>query len=168
VPIEPLIRRATVADTARIRALRLEMLADAPLAFIERLDEAAARPHAQFRARLAERVGDPAAVQLVADADGQIVAQAGALAQPGNPVTSLIFAVFISPPWRGTGLLARLLDAVGDWSRGIGRPTLELEVVTSNQRAIKAYGRAGFVDTGVRSRHPTIPVLTEMVMSRAA
>jgi GNAT superfamily N-acetyltransferase len=168
VPNEPMIRRATVEDTARIRALRLEMLADAPLAFIERLDEAAARPHAQFRQRLAERVTDPGAVQLVADAAGRIVAQAGALAQAGTPSVSLIFAVFVSPPWRQTGLLARLLDAVGEWSRDAGRPTLELEVVTSNARAIKAYGRAGFVDTGIRSRHPTIPVLTEMVMSRAA
>jgi GNAT superfamily N-acetyltransferase len=168
VPIEPLIRRAAVTDTARIRALRLEMLADAPLAFIERLDEAAARPHAQFRQRLAERVRDPNAVQLVAEVDGRIVAQAGALAQPGTPAVSLIFAVFVSQPWRRTGLLPRLLDAIGDWSRQLGRPVLELEVVTSNLRAIKAYGRAGFVDTGIRSRHPTIPVLTEMVMSRAA
>jgi GNAT superfamily N-acetyltransferase len=168
VPVEPVIRPAALTDTARVRALRLEMLADAPLAFIERLDEAAARPHEQFRQRLAERVHDPASVQLVADAAGRIVAQAGALAMPGTPDVSLIFAVFISPQWRGSGLLPRMLDAVGDWSRAAGRYTLELEVVTSNARAIRAYGRAGFVDTGVRSRHPTIPVLTEMVMTRAA
>jgi GNAT superfamily N-acetyltransferase len=164
----PLIRPATPADAARVRALRLEMLADAPLAFIERLDEAASRPHEQFRAKLAERAQDPHAVHLIADANGRIVAQAGGLAMPGAPTVSLIYAVFISPPWRGSGLLNRLLDAVGEWSRTSGRPTLELEVVTSNARAIRAYGRAGFVDTGVRSRHPTIPVLTEMVMTRAA
>lgn len=168
MPVEPAIRPATLADTARVRALRLEMLADAPLAFIERLDEAAARPHDQFRERLAERVRDPFSVQLVADAEGRIVAQAGALAMPGTPDVSLIFAVFISPPWRGQGLLGRMVDAVGDWSRAAGRPRLELEVVTSNARAIRAYGRVGFTDTGVRNRHPTIPVLTEMVMSRAA
>ena len=164
----PVIRPATLADTARVRALRLEMLADAPLAFIERLDEAAGRPHTQFRERLAERVRDPDAVHLVADAEGRIVAQAGALALPGAPGVSLIYAVFISAPWRGTGLLGRMLEQVGAWSRAAGRPTLELEVVTSNARAIRAYGRIGFVDTGMRSRHPTIPVLTEMVMSRAA
>jgi GNAT superfamily N-acetyltransferase len=168
VPGKPLIRPAALADAARIRALRLEMLADAPLAFIERLDEAAGRSHEQFRARLAERVGDPGSVQLVAEADGRIVGQAGALAAPGTPGVSLVFAVYISPPWRGTGLLARLLDALGEWSRAAGRPTLELEVVTSNERAVRAYGRVGFVDTGLRTRHPTIPVLTEMVMTRAA
>jgi len=168
VTLVPVIRPATLADTARVRALRLEMLADAPLAFIERLDEAAGRPHTQFRERLAERVSDPDAVHLIADADSRIVAQAGALALPGVPGVSLIYAVFISAPWRGTGLLDRLLDQVGAWSRAAGRPTLELEVVTSNARAIRAYGRVGFVDTGVRSRHPTIPVLTVMVMTRSA
>jgi GNAT superfamily N-acetyltransferase len=168
VPETPLIRPATVGDTARIRALRLEMLADAPLAFIERLDEAAARPHGQFRAKLAERLRDPGARQLVADADGRIVAQAGALAVPTTPDVSLIYAVYISPPWRRTDLLAGLLDALADWSRAVGRRTLELEVVTSNVRAVRAYGRVGFVDTGVRTPHPTIPALTEMVMTRAA
>jgi ribosomal protein S18 acetylase RimI-like enzyme len=45
---------------------------------------------------------------------------------------------------------------------------LELEVVTSNLRAIRAYQRLGFVDTGRRARHPTVPVLTELTMTRPA
>ena len=36
-----------------MRALRLEMLADAPLAFLETVAEAAARPHADYAARIA-------------------------------------------------------------------------------------------------------------------
>ena len=37
------------ADAARMRALRLEMLADSPLAFLETLAQAAARPHDDYR-----------------------------------------------------------------------------------------------------------------------
>jgi ribosomal protein S18 acetylase RimI-like enzyme len=163
------IRRATGADAARLRALRLEMLADAPLAFIERLDEAAARPHEQFRARLVSRFTGADGVQFVADAGGgPLVGQAGGMVVGQFPGVTLIFAVYVTPAWRRTGVLDELMDNVGAWSRAAGRHTLELEVVTSNTRAIRAYRRLGFVDTGRRARHPTIPVLTELVMRRDA
>jgi GNAT superfamily N-acetyltransferase len=162
-----LVRRVAPGDAARVRALRLEMLADAPLAFIERLDEAAARPHEQFRARLADRAGGDEAAQFVAEVDGRLVAQAGGYGV-GKSGTSLLYAVYVSPPWRRTGLLEQLVEAVAGWSRAAGRPVLELEVVTSNLRAIRAYQRLGFVDTGRRAGHPTVPVLTELTMTRPA
>jgi GNAT superfamily N-acetyltransferase len=162
-----LVRRVAPTDTARVRALRLEMLADAPLAFIERLDEAAARPHELFKARLAERTVRGDTALFVAETDGRLVAQAGGHAAD-RAGTGLLYAVYISPPWRRTGLLERLVEAVSAWSRAAGRPVLELEVVTSNLRAIRAYQRLGFVDTGRRTRHPTVPALTELVMSRRA
>ena len=57
-----------------MRALRLEMLADAPLAFIERLDEAVAQPHERFRARLAQRaVGNDNAQFVAENARGAII-----------------------------------------------------------------------------------------------
>ncbi len=165
---DAVVRRVTLDDVGMARALRLEMLADAPLAFIETIDQAAARPHAQFRARLSQHISGPLQAQFVAEADGRLVGQAGGYAPPGTDGVTLIFAVYLSPQWRGTGLLARLVDAVADWSRAAGRPTLELEVVLGNERAMRAYRRLGFVDTGLRARHPTIPVLTEMKMSRPA
>jgi ribosomal protein S18 acetylase RimI-like enzyme len=163
-----LVRRVAPADAARVRALRLEMLADAPLAFIERLDEAAARPHEQFRARLAERATGDEATHFVAEVDGRFVAQAGGYAIGQADGISLLYAVYVSPSWRRTGLLERLVDAVAGWSRAAGRPVLELEVLTTNARAIRAYRRLGFEDTGRRAPHPTVPVLTELVMTRSA
>jgi GNAT superfamily N-acetyltransferase len=162
------VRRVTHADAARVRALRLEMLADAPLAFLERLDEAAARPHEQFRARLATRSDGYIAAQFVADVGGRLVGHAGGMAVPHRPETSLVFAVYVSPGFRGSGVLGQLVEAVAEWSRSAGRPVLELEVVTGNHRAIRAYQRIGFVDTGRRAPHPTISVLTEQVMARSA
>jgi GNAT superfamily N-acetyltransferase len=164
----PTVRRVTLADTAMARALRLEMLADAPLAFIERLDEAAAKPHHVFRSMIAERsVGDDAAI-FVAAADGRLVGQAGGWTPPGSTGVTVIFAVYLAPSWRRTGLLDRLVDAVAGWSVAAGRPVLELEVVNGNHRAVRAYQRLGFVDTGQRSRHPRIPVLSELRMRRTA
>jgi RimJ/RimL family protein N-acetyltransferase len=162
------VRRVTVADTAMARALRLEMLADAPLAFIERLDEAAAKPHQAFRAMIAERAEGDAAAIFVAAADGRLVGQAGGWRPPGSSGLSMLFAVYLTPAWRGAGLLGRLVDAVAGWSAAAGRPVLELEVASHNRRAIRAYQRLGFTDTGQRIRHPRIPELTEWRMIRPA
>ena len=65
------VRRVRPADAARMRALRLEMLADAPLAFLETLAEAAARPHAEYGARIAEiSFGDEVAQFVAAHPTG--------------------------------------------------------------------------------------------------
>lgn len=164
----PVVRRVTVADTAMARALRLEMLADTPLAFVERLEEAVARPHAAFRSTLAERAEGNATALFVAAADRRLVGQAGGWTAPGRPDVTVVFAVYISPDWRGAGLLSRLVEAVADWSVAAGRPVLELEVASFNDRAIRAYRRLGFTDTGRPVRHPRIPLLTERMMRRPA
>jgi GNAT superfamily N-acetyltransferase len=163
------VRRVTATDAAKVRALRLEMLADSPLAFIERIDEAAARPHDQFCARIAANAAGSQASQYIAvTEDGRVVGQAGGHPSTRDRSATVIFSVYISPPWRGNGVLARLVEAVAGWSQSIGRPVLELEVVVGNDRAVHAYEKLGFVDTGVRSAHPTVPTLTELTMRRAA
>lgn len=162
------VRRVRPSDAAHVRALRLEMLADAPLAFLETVAQAAARSHADHVARIAENsVGDLAA-QFIAVADGRLVAHAGGTAIAEEPGVTVIFAAYVTPAWRGKGLVAALVDAVGAWSRRVGRPDLMLEVVVGNDRAVRAYERVGFVDTGVRLPHPTIPTLTELQMRRPA
>ena len=57
------------------------------------------------------------------------------------------------------------VDAIAIFYRG-GRPELLLEVVVGNGRAVRAYEKLGFADTGVRLPHPTVPVLTELQMRR--
>ncbi|MBQ1024325.1 GNAT family N-acetyltransferase [Micromonospora sp. C95] len=162
------IRRVEPADAARMRALRLEMLADAPLAFLETIAEAAARPHAEYAARVARVSAGPDTAQFVADPGGRLVGHAGGMAHPTEPGVTVLYAVYITPEWRRTGLLADLVSGVAGWSRACGRPELMLEVVVGNDRACRAYQRLGFVDTGVRVPHPNIPALRELQMRRAA
>ncbi|GIJ75671.1 Protein N-acetyltransferase, RimJ/RimL family [Micromonospora phaseoli] len=162
------IRRVGLADAARMRALRLEMLADAPLAFLETIAEAAARPHAEYAARIAQVSTGTENAQFVADPGGRLVGHAGGITHPAEPAVTVLYAVYITPPWRGTGLLAELVDAVSAWSRACGRHELMLEVVVGNDRAYRAYQRLGFVDTGVRVPHPHIPALRELQMRRPA
>lgn len=160
------VRRVTVEDAARMRALRLEMLADSPLAFLETLAEAAARPHAEYRRRIEQVAAGDQQAQFVAERDGRLIGHAGGAQRPADPASTVIFAVYVTPSCRGTGVLGRLVDAVADWSRAAGRPRLVLEVVTGNERAIRAYGRLGFTSTGETQPHPRIPTLTELTMVR--
>ncbi|MEU8299340.1 GNAT family N-acetyltransferase [Micromonospora sp. NPDC048909] len=167
-PRQAEIRRVRPADAARMRALRLEMLADAPLAFLETVADAAARPHAEYAARIAYTSAGSETAQFIADPGGRLVGHAGGTVTPIEPGLTVIYAVYVTPTWRGNGLLAELVDAVAAWSRECGRPELMLEVVVGNDRAYRAYQRLGFVDTGVRVPHPTIPALTELQMRRPA
>src|SRR3954469_22227905 len=90
------VHRVTPADAARMRALRLEMLADSPLAFLETLAQAAARPHDAYRARVAQAAaGDQMAQFLVEPcAGGRLVGQAGGTVLPEEPGTTVVFAVY--------------------------------------------------------------------------
>jgi predicted GNAT family acetyltransferase len=151
-----------------MRALRLEMLADTPLAYLETLADAAARPHTEYASRIARNASGDQCAQFVAEIGGRFVGHAGGVAVVEEPKVTVIFAVYVTPARRGTGVLAQLVDGVAAWSREAGRPELLLEVVVGNERAMRAYERLGFVDTGVRLPHPNIPVLTELQMRRPA
>ncbi|MEV0001214.1 GNAT family N-acetyltransferase [Micromonospora sp. NPDC050980] len=167
-PIPTTVRRIRPEDAARMRALRLEMLADAPLAFLETVAEAAARPHADFAARVTTVSRGDHTAQFVADPGGRLVGHAGGTAAPDEPGLTLVYAVYVTPARRGSGLLAALVEAVAAWSRACGRSELMMEVVVGNDRAYRAYQKLGFTDTGVRVRHPRVPALRELQMRRPA
>ncbi|GGQ42666.1 GNAT family N-acetyltransferase [Couchioplanes azureus] len=180
------VHRVTPGDAARMRALRLEMLADSPLAFLETLAQAAARPHADYRRRivqassgvqLAQFVADPAPRRGAGPDDrtgggagpgDRLIGHAGGTVLPEDPAATVVFAVYVTPAHRGRGVLASLVEAVAEWSLSVGRRELMLEVVIGNDRAVRAYERLGFEDTGVRVPHPVVPGLQELQMRRRA
>src|SRR2546423_13986238 len=97
------VRRVRPEDAARVKAIRLEMLVDSPLAFLERIDEAAALPHAEYRARIARRATDPDNAQFIAEEGGRIIGHAGGGAPPDSTRTPGIFAAYATPGRRGDG-----------------------------------------------------------------
>ena len=189
------VHRVTPDDAGRMRALRLEMLADSPLAFLETLAQAAARPHADYKRRIVQASTGGQLAQFVADpggrlnghtgggrltshagggplvghtGGGRLIGHAGGTVLPEDPGATVVFAVYITPAQRGRGVLAALVDAVAEWSVAMGRDELMLEVVVGNDRAVRAYERLGFEDTGLRVPHPVVPGLRELQMRRRA
>ncbi len=53
----------------------------------------------------------------------------------------------IVPEFRGRGLSVGLADALSERARSLGLRSLQLEVLTQNERAVKAYQRAGLTAT---------------------
>ena len=160
------VRRVTPADAARMRALRLEMLADSPLAFLETVAQAAARSHEGYRQRIAQSSTGSQVAQFIADVDGRLIGHAGGTVLPEDPAVTVVFAVYLTPAYRGGKVLTELIEAVAQWSRDSARNDLMLEVVVGNDRAVRAYEKLGFADTGERVPHPVLPALTELRMRR--
>ena len=165
---ETTIRRVRTEDAGRARALRLEMLADTPLAFLTTLAEAAAKPHDEFVGRITRAAAGTQIGHFVAVSGKQLVGQVIAVESPTDDDITMLFAVYVSPSHRGSGVLVGLVEAAAAWSRECGRNRLELEVVSTNARATRAYQKIGFQALGDPIPHPTILTLTEQVMGRVA
>jgi GNAT superfamily N-acetyltransferase len=162
------IRRVTERDAGAVRALRIEMLADSPLAFVTTLAEVAEHKHDEYVGRCVRAATGHQHAQYVAQADRLLVGQIGAYAHPADPDTTMLASIYVSPSHRGNGTLGALFKTAAAWSRDSGRSRLELEVVTTNERAVRAYQKLGFVPVGETMQHPTIPTMREQRMGRPA
>lgn len=147
-----------------VRELRLEMLADTPLAYVETLQTAEAAPDEEWKFR-ARRCSEPQSIGLAAvDDSGRWVGTMSAfVADDGRP---LLVGVYVSPPVRGTGVADLLLDQIEAWATAVGGTALTLEVHESNTRAQAFYVKRGYVATGDTVPYPLDPTQRELVMVR--
>lgn len=159
------IRQVHIDDGPRLWALRLEMLADAPLAYLDTLDRAVARGLREYHHRVEAWVTEPDRRLFVAERDTALVGHLGAVDERGH--TGLVMA-YVSPEARGRGVLKGLVDAAAEWSKGTGRSELLLEVMERNHRAVRAYQKLGFSVTGNRHPHPYLAPFMELEMTRPA
>jgi ribosomal protein S18 acetylase RimI-like enzyme len=145
------IRRVRPEDWREYRALRLEMLEDTPLAYLETLESALTRPDSDWQGRTlrAARPGNTA-YAAVDPASGRWLGAMNAYVAT-DPTRVMLVSVYITPSARGraAGVTDMLLDAVIAWARDRpGARALRLEVHEDNPRARAYYERRGFVLTG--------------------
>jgi GNAT superfamily N-acetyltransferase len=165
VPAEELVvRRIEPGDWPALRALRLEALADTPLAFCERLDDARALADGAWQDRAARGAVGGDSLQLLALDGGGAVGTAKVFVDDGG---AWLAAVYVAPAARGAGLLARLVEPCAAWAREQGQDRLLLEVHEDNPRARAAYARLGFAETGRSRPYPLDPSGRELEMALA-
>ncbi len=129
-----------------IRSLRLRALADAPGAFSSTLAEALEQTDDAWR-RWVGGSPDGTSQMMVATVDGSYVGMAvGAVHKRSGDAH--LFAMWVDPAHRGSGVASALVDRVTDWARRKGHSDLTLHVAADNGAAIGLYERCGFRITG--------------------
>ena len=167
MPDDVVVRRVAEDDWAALRAVRLEMLADTPIAYLETVADAAARGEGEWRFRAHRGSSGATDLGLAAEPTGSPGRWVGYLAcfvdAPGQ---GHVVSVYVAPSHRGTGVAADLLDAVRRWARteaGLNR--LHLFVHEDNDRARAFYRRCGFTETGFREPYAPDPSASELEMA---
>ncbi|MFB7250731.1 GNAT family N-acetyltransferase [Microbacterium sp. NPDC056234] len=171
-----LVRRVRADEWREVRALRLQALTDAaaPIAFLDTLENATARPDGFWQERTTRAADTRDSAQFVA-IDGQdwvgsvsVIRRAvGDTDHHGRPLEqprSDVVGVYVRPSHRGQGVIDSLLVAASDWASALGDAALTLDVHADNDRAQNAYLRAGFALTGFRF---TGPIGQEVEMARS-
>lgn len=145
------IRQTEVADAARLRTLRLEALADAPIAFSADYDRSEAEPVERWERRINEANQSQQSVIYVAEADGELIGMTG-LGRGHWQKTEhggVIWGVYVQPAWRGLHIAEALIEACIAWGRGLGMTVVKLGVTANNAPALRCYLRCGFTVYGV-------------------
>ena len=156
------VRAVAEPDWRELKALRLEMLADAPLAYLETLASAESEPDATWQVRAARSTLDGNARLVAIDDAGKWIGMAGGYNDRDFGAT--LVSVYVTPKWRGQhGVLDSLLERVELWAARLGS-TLRLEVHEDNPRAIASYRKRGFVETGRTIPYPLDPGGLEIEM----
>lgn len=169
----PSIRRLRPGNWPLLKAVRLEMLADTPMAYVESLQAARRQTDAQWQERASAMSADDS-VTLIADEGGRgsrIRALMRVVVKhpqdPGRALQAMLISVYVAPEYRGLGLADQLLReacqaAVGD----LGAVWLELGVHQDNHRALAFYRRHGFELTGESKPYPLDDTKQELFMER--
>ena len=157
------VRPSAEDDWVAYRAIRLEMLEDTPIAFLETLATARTHPDEHWRRRAANASPTSRLFAAVAP-DGRWLGTMGGFHASGSDPH--LVGVYVTPSARGRehGVADALLDAVADWARArSGR--LLLEVHEHNAAAIRYYERRGFAFTGHTQPYPLDRTTLELEMA---
>jgi ribosomal protein S18 acetylase RimI-like enzyme len=160
------VRRVTEDDWQRLRDVRIEMLRDTPSAYLETVADAEARVEAdwRFRARRGSAgVMDLAIAAEAADQPGPWVGYMACFVD--GAARAHLVSVYVAPPYRGSGLVGRMVDEVCRWARDeAGVERVHLYVHEDNDRARAFYRRFGFVETGGSMPYELDPTKREIEM----
>lgn len=161
------IRRVTTADWRAIKALRLDMLEDSPLAFITTYDEAAAHPDSVWIERCTpDPKGESVAFAVFAGERAVGMAVGLDKSRPGRHVVAVV-SVYVASAVRRRGLAGALMDRVEDWAaHERAATTTSLWVVDGNDVARRFYEQRGYRSTFDRQKIRTPPVRWETRMEK--
>ncbi|MBW4077330.1 MAG: GNAT family N-acetyltransferase [Acidobacteria bacterium] len=105
------VRHANASDASALRAIRLESLVDTPDAYGSVYADVAKLSHARWRRMALE------SNFYLAERHDHVVGMASGGYNDAHPGTHWLFAMYVSPGARGSGVAAALVEAVSTWAR---------------------------------------------------
>lgn len=139
------LRRIKAQEWSLLKELRLRSLLDAPEAFGQKFDTAAAEPDSEWRsAARAAADGDRRAWFVARDDDPNATELGLVQARRRPPNDCLVFSMWVAPAARRSGVGRALIDAAAEWARGWGAQRIVLWVTGMNESALRFYERLGF------------------------
>lgn len=161
------VRRAGPEEWQQARRLRLEMLADAPLSFSDRLQDAETWVDQRWRARLTSALWDDSVLVVAVDSQGCWHGQMAAREYLNHhPPKVWLLEVYVSPEFRSHGVADQLLAAVEKWVRDRGHDMVFLDVHEHAAAARRFYRRMGFSETGSTQPYPLDPTQRELELAK--
>lgn len=159
-------RRIRPDEGLKLRAIRLQALADSPTAFGSTLAETLSRPEQHWDARAAENAAGDTSIMAIAEDAGKWIGLVGGYREEfdGQPCVHLI-SMWVNPAYRCRQIGRRLVGEIVAWARERGVRRVILGVTEGNGPAISLYERCGFVMTGQAEPHPSQPALRELMMA---
>lgn len=143
------IRRLGAEDAEMYRTIRLESLILHPEAFGSSYEEEKEAPVEKYRASL------PAVYTFGAFENGSLVGVVTLFPEGKRKMEhrASIYAMYVSKSVRGKGVGKQLVEAAIAQARELGRiEQIHLQVVTSNESAIRLYSSLGFEVYGLEKR----------------
>jgi GNAT superfamily N-acetyltransferase len=159
-------RRVRAGEGARLRAVRLRALQDAPGAFATTFEQECRRPQ-RFWTKLA-RASDRAEDRLilVIDDGRQWTAMAATHWFDRPAGIAQLWGLWVQAPDRGTGVASRLVADVSSWAYAQGGNLLRLGVIERAAELEDFYRRLGFTRTGETKSLPSGGQDTAFFMAR--
>jgi len=145
------IRRANADEWERVRALRLAALRDAPDAFGSTFEREAEETEERWRGWVTGWDGAERQALFVAEDGDAWRGLALGVRWRERPDAAHLYAMWVAPDARRTGVGRALVEAVCAWAAEEGASTVHLCVTDSNEGAAAMYERCGFVPTGERT-----------------
>jgi GNAT superfamily N-acetyltransferase len=164
-PPPVVIRRITLDDTLAYRAVRLRALATDPLAFGSTLAREEPWTEAFWRERLERHASGPDRATFLALVAGAIVGTIAVMRDADVSDAFGVYAVWVAPESRRSGVAAKLLAHAEQWMRDNGALEARLFVSDHAPDARRLYEKAGYLPDGRTEPSPHEGV-TEVGMTK--
>lgn len=132
----------------RVRDLRLRALADSPDAFGSTFERERAHKRDDWLRWISG--WESAVNRLVVAVDGDEWIGMAVGSQTADDERAHLYAMWVDPGSRRTGVGRRLVEAVLEWAEAEGATEIELGATAINRDAVVFYERLGFADSGER------------------